>query len=164
MGCPSQSGRHALQSVKLYSAQYTGQKRCTQRKIPGKKALNSTKYRMKTLDTAQYNGQNGTARHNIPDKNAIHSQMHREERHDTVRNTEQTIFIQLNDLYGTIYRTSTLYSTLNGTKTRYTAQYSGQRGTAQHEIPDMKALYSTVYRTKWHYLIQYTGQALYTAH
>ena len=38
------------------------------------------------------------------------------------------------------------------------AQYAGQKGITQHDIPDKKELLSTVYRTKRHYTAQYTGQ------
>ena len=89
----------SVQSVRLYIAQYAGQR-----------------------GTAQHTGQERFIRHNILGKETTYSTTY----------WTKKIFIQLNipdknALYGTIYRKSALYSTINGEKTRYRAQYTGQK-------------------------------------
>jgi hypothetical protein len=76
---------------------------------------------MKTLDTAQFNGQ----------KKALHSITYRTKMLYAAQRAGKTdikLYEILNKKfsYSTIYRTSALYSTLNGTKTPYTAQDNGQ--------------------------------------
>ena len=88
-----------ISSVRLCTAQYTGQERCTQREISGRKALNSTQYRMKMLDTAQRTGKKDMTQYEILNKN-LH----------TAQYTAQKRCIRHNTW------TSALYSTLNGTK------------------------------------------------
>ena len=73
-----------------------------------KKALHSITFRTKTLYTAQRAGKTDIKLYEIHNKKSSYSSIYR----------TKTIY--------TIYRTSALYSTLNGTKMRYTAQDNGQ--------------------------------------
>jgi hypothetical protein len=134
-----------FQSVKLYTAQYTGQKRCTQRKISGKKALSSTKYRMKT---AQYNGQKHFTQHNVPGK-------------ETSNRTKYWT----KNLHTTQYTGQKLFKRHNIPDKRFIQHIKRDKNRVKrHKITDNEALHSTKYRTRRHYREQYTRQKRFIQH